>query len=255
MEPTTRQQQILAVLESEGVAAISELSVQLGVSDETIRRALKGLSENGIVEKFHGGVRMSRPPTELPFEKRLQEAAGIKARIAARTAEYICEGATVLLDNSSTACYLARELVHRERMSILTISIEVARIFAAANSHHRVILPGGELRAEDQTLTGLNTIEFLTRFTPTYFVTSVVAGSSRGCHDFDLFEAEFKQAMIPLAAQTIVMMDSSKFGKSGLIHVCNWSDVDVLVSDKVPEEIQVQLEHGHVLLVNDKDEA
>lgn len=250
MLPTKRQQQILTVLEGQGVAAISELSSQLDVSDETIRRALKGLSESGVVEKFHGGVRMARPPTEPPFEKRLQQSASIKARIAARTAEYICEGATVLLDNSSTACYLARELVHRERMSILTISLEVARIFAAANSRHRVILPGGELRAEDQTLTGLNTIEFLSEFTPTYFVTSVVAGSSRGCHDFDLFEAEFKQAMIPLAHQTIVMLDSSKFGKTGLIRVCDWADVDVLVSDHVPEEIQVQFEHGNLVLVD-----
>lgn len=254
MAPTTRQQQILSMLEHQSVAAISELSGQLNVSDETIRRALKGLSETGVVEKFHGGVRLSRPPAEPPFEKRMSEAADVKARIAARAAQYICEGATVLLDNSSTACYLARELVHRERMSILTISLEVARIFAAANSRHRVILPGGELRAEDQTLTGMQTIEYLSRFTPTYFVTSVVAGSVKGCQDFDLFEAEFKQAMIPLAAQTIVLMDSSKFGKTGLIRVCDWAEVDVLVSDKVPDEIVAQFEHGHVLLADHTDE-
>lgn len=248
MAPRTRQQQILSLLELQGNAGISELADHFDVSDETIRRDLKGLSADGIVEKFHGGVRLSRPPAELPFERRLNEAAEAKTRIAARAARHICEGATVLLDNSSSACFLARELVNRERMSILTISLEVARIFAAANSRHRVILPGGELRAEDQTLTGLRTIEFLSRFTPTYFVMSVVAGSSKGCHDFDLFEAEFKRAMIPLADQTVVLMDSGKFGKSGLIHVCDWSEVDVLVSDNVPDDVIAEFEHGHVLL-------
>lgn len=251
MAPTTRQQQILSLLEAQGIAAISEIAEKFDVSDETIRRDLKVLSADGIVEKFHGGVRLSQSSAEPPFERRLNEAADAKAKIAARAAKYICEGATVLLDNSSTACFLARELVHRERISVLTISLEIARIFASANSRHRVILPGVELRAEDQTLTGVRTIEFLSRFTPTYFVTSMVAGSPRGCYDFDLFEAEFKQAMIPQAEQTIVLMDSSKFEKSGLIRVCDWSEVDVLVSDKVPDGIAAELEHGHVLLADD----
>lgn len=251
MAPTTRQQQILHMLEGRGIASITEIAEKFDVSDETVRRDLKVLSADGIVEKFHGGVRLSQPSAEPPFARRLNEAAEEKARIAHRAAQYISEGATVLLDNSSTACFLARELVHRERLSVLTISLEIARIFAEANGRHRVILPGGELRAEDQTLTGVRTIEFLSRFTPTYFVTSVVAGSSQGCFDFDLFEAEFKQAMIPRADQTIVLMDSSKFEKSGLIQVCDWSQVDVLVSDKVPHTIASELEHGHVLLAGD----
>jgi DeoR family glycerol-3-phosphate regulon repressor len=254
MALTARQRGILTLLEGRGKASITELADHFEVSDETIRRDLKGLSGDGMVEKFHGGVRLSQPPTEPPFDRRLSEAVEAKTRIAQRAARQIREGATILLDNSSTACFLARALVDRERLSILTISLEIARIFAEANSRHRVIMPGGELRTEDRTLTGLRTIEFLSGFTPSYFVTSMVAASTRGCLDFDLFEAEFKQAMIPLADQTMVLMDSSKFGKSGLIHVCDWSQVDILVSDAVPPDFAAEFEHGHLLLTTDPDE-
>ena len=111
MAPTPRQAEILGVLKMRGKAAISELSELLEVSDETVRRDLKGLSADGLVEKFHGGVRLSISRTEPPFERRLRDAVEAKRRIARRAAAFIDEGATVLLDNSTTASFLARELV------------------------------------------------------------------------------------------------------------------------------------------------
>ncbi|WP_283192699.1 DeoR/GlpR family DNA-binding transcription regulator [Rhizobium sp. AN80A] len=243
-----RQQQILDLLGIRGRASITELAEHCDVSDETIRRDLKILSADGVVEKFHGGVRMSTPRTEPPFDRRLREQVDAKSRIGVRAASYIREGATILLDNSTTACFLARELVHREPMTILTISLEVAQIFSGSGHRHRLILPSGELRIEDRTIVGAGTIEYLSQFTPSYFVASMVAASPRGCTDFDLFEADFKRAMMARADQTIVLMDASKFGKAGLVHVCDWSQVDVLVSDNVPPDVAASIEHGHILL-------
>lgn len=254
MARSQRQEQILALLKARGKAAITFLAEEFDVSDETIRRDMKSLSADGLVEKFHGGVRLSMPRTEPPFERRLSENAAAKAAIAAETARHIREGATLLLDNSTTACFLARELARREPMTIITISLEIARILNSGEGQHRVILPGGELRKADRTLTGAGTISYLAGFTPSYFVMSVVAGSARGCQDFDLFEVEFKRAMIERADETVVMMDSGKFSKSGLIHVCDWTDVDTLVTDAIPPEIVEQIDHGHVLLAPDLPE-
>ncbi|WP_180902687.1 DeoR/GlpR family DNA-binding transcription regulator [Martelella soudanensis] len=248
MSRSVRQQQILNLLETRGRAAISFLAEEFEVSDETIRRDLKVLSGEGIVEKFHGGVRLSMPRAEPPFERRLTEASAAKAAIAARAAKHIREGATLLLDNSTTACFLARELTRREPMTILTISLEVAQILATSGKQHRVIIPGGELRSADKTIIGAGAISFLSEFTPSYFVMSVVAGSVNGCQDFDLFEVEFKRAMLSRADETILLMDSSKFSKSGLVQVCSWSDIDVLVTDHAPQEVLDQIEYGHVLL-------
>nr|WP_319249370.1 DeoR/GlpR family DNA-binding transcription regulator [uncultured Celeribacter sp.] len=254
MTRSHRQNQILALLEARGKAAITFLAEEFDVSDETIRRDMKSLSAEGLVEKFHGGVRLSTPRTEPPFERRLSENAATKAAIAARTADHIREGATLLLDNSTTACFLARELTRRDPMTILTISLEIAQILNEGDAQHRVILPGGELRKGDRTLTGPSTISYLAGFTPSYFIMSVVAGSARGTQDFDLFEVEFKRAMIERADETVVMMDSGKFSKSGLIHVCDWGQVDTLVTDAVPREIAEQIDHGHVLMAADLPE-
>lgn len=248
MARSLRQQQILTLLEERGKAAITYLAEQFDVSDETIRRDLKVLSTDGNVEKFHGGVRLSMPRSEPPFERRLREEIEAKTAIAMRAAEHIREGATILMDNSTTACFLARELVHRDQLTILTISLEIAQIFYASGNGHRVILPCGEVRGADRTIAGVGTVEYLSRFTPSYFVTSMVAGSNKGCDDFDLFEAEFKRAMIPQADETIVLMDSSKFGKPGLIHVCDWSEVDVLVTDAPPSVNLEQMEDLHLLI-------
>ncbi|WP_417254136.1 DeoR/GlpR family DNA-binding transcription regulator [Celeribacter sp.] len=248
MARTRRQEQILALLAARGKAAISFLAEEFDVSDETIRRDLKILSAERKVEKFHGGVRLPMPRSEAPFDRRLSENASIKTELAIRTAQYIREGATLLLDNSTTACFLAKELTRREPMTILTISLEIAQILNSGGSQHRVILPGGEMRQADRTLTGAGTISYLSTFSPSYFIMSVVAGSSGGCQDFDLFEVEFKRAMIARADETILMMDAGKFSKSGLIHVCDWSEIDVLVTDAAPPEITEQFDHGHLLL-------
>ncbi len=248
MARTPRQQQILAALEKSGKIAIADLAETFEVSDETIRRDLKILSAEGSVEKYHGGVRLSIPRAEPPFDHRLYDATDEKSAIATLAVSHVREGATVLLDNSSTACFFARALAYREPMTILTISLEVARILGSAGSRHRVIVPGGELRNSDRTIIGPGAIEFLSQFAPSYFVTSMVAGTSRGCFDFDLFEAEFKRAMIPLADQTMVLMDNSKFGKSGLIHVCDWSEVDILVTNSPIAELDGHLSDCEILI-------
>ena len=82
MARSLRQQQILTLLEERGKAAITYLAEQFDVSDETIRRDLKVLSTDGNVEKFHGGVRLSMPRSEAPFERRLREEIEAKTSIA-----------------------------------------------------------------------------------------------------------------------------------------------------------------------------
>ncbi|MGU3495431.1 DeoR/GlpR family DNA-binding transcription regulator [Xanthobacteraceae bacterium A53D] len=252
MSQTLRQQQIIGWLRENQASTVLDLAEHFQVSDETIRRDLKTLAESGIVEKFHGGVRLNEMAWEAPFERRLLQQAGAKKRIAAAAAELIEDGTTILLDNSSSSCFLARELAARRRgLTAITVSVEVASILSSAGPHHRIILPGGELRAEDRTLVGPSAIEFASRFTPSLFVMSVAAASAgRGCLDFDMFETEFKRAMIPLAERVMLLLDSSKYARQGLIHVCGWPAVNIFVSDAPPPEaIGHSLEHADVLIV------
>lgn len=242
-----RQQHIAEWLQEKQSATIQDLCDHFHVSDETIRRDLRQLSEHGLVEKFHGGVRFKKTRTEAPFQRRMRVMADAKMKIGIEAAKLIQDGATIFLDNSSTACFLARQLTKRSGLTIITLSLEVANILSMAGPRNRVILSGGELRAEDQTLTGAESIHFVSQFTPDICFISVVAVSAEhGCMDFDIFECDFKRAVMPLAEKVILLSDSSKFQKTGLIKVCDLSAIDTIVTDgTLPTEIVDQMKHGH----------
>lgn len=252
MTTVSRLQNLQIYLQNQSAATIAELACHFNVSDETIRRDLKRLAEKGVVEKFHGGVRLSSLIVEPPFNRRLNQAATQKALIAEHAAHVIGDSATVVLDNSTTCCYLAKQLVHRNDLTILTISLEIARIFSTAQNPHRIILPSGELRPDNQTLTGIHTLEFMSKFVPDFFVFSVAACSVQGGLDFDIFEAEFKRAMIPRTRKTMLLADASKFGKPGLMHVCDWHEIDFLITD-LPPSPDIELPNTSVLVVASSD--
>ncbi len=234
-----RQERIVDLLRATPSISTAELAQRLGVSGETIRRDLQTLAEDGIVEKFHGGASLHRDVQESPFQLRLRTNVGAKRRLARELIDLLPEGASLVLDNSSTACFIAEALAARRGLTIATPSLEVARTLAQGGDRHAVMLPGGTLRSADMTLAGGNALRFAAQLHPDYLVVSVAALSARGgCLDFDPFEVEFKQAVQPQAASVIVVADASKFEAPGLITSLRWSQVHVLVTDQaLPAEL------------------
>lgn len=230
---SARQERIVEILRSTPSITTVELSQRLAVSGETVRRDLQALADDGIVQKFHGGVSLHRDVQESPFQLRLRSNVTAKRALAQQVVELLLDGASIVLDNSSTACFIAEALGVRKGLTVATPSIEVARIVAKHGDRHSVLMPGGSLRSSDMTLAGANALRFAAQLHPDYLVASVAALSARGgCLDFDPFEVEFKQAVQPHAAKVIVAADASKFEAPGLITSLPWRDVHVLVTDQ-----------------------
>lgn len=228
-----RQERIVEILRTTPSISTFELAQRLAVSGETIRRDLQSLADEGIVQKFHGGVSLHRDVQESPFQLRLRSNVAAKRLLARQVAELLPDGASVVLDNSSTACFVAEALGVRKGLTIATPSIEVARALAAHGDRHTVLMPGGTLRASDMTLAGAAALRFATQLHPDFLVASVAAiGARGGCLDFDPFEVEFKQAVQPHAATVVVAADASKFEAPGLITSLPWPQVQVLVTDQ-----------------------
>lgn len=236
---SARQERIIEILRATPSITTVELALRLGVSGETVRRELQTMADEGMVQKFHGGVSLHRDMQESPFLLRLRTNVGIKRRLAQRVSSLLPDGASIMLDNSSTACFVAEALAERRGLTVATPSLEVARALAKSGDRHTVLLPGGTLRGSDMTLAGANALRFATQVHPDYMVVSVAALSARGgCLDFDPFEVEFKQAAAQHAGTVIVVADSSKFEAPGLITSLPWSDVHVLVTDcALPAEL------------------
>lgn len=231
---SARQQRILDWLRAGGSLSIQTLAHRLQVSGETVRRDVQGLVDAALVQRFHGGVRLHRSLQESPFEQRLRTQVAAKRQLAQAVAALVPDGASLALDNSSTACFVAQALAARRKLTVFTPSLEVARALVSAQAGHTVLMPGGVLRATDMTLTGAAALRYAAQLRPDCFVLSVAGVSEAGCLDFDPFEVEYKQCVSAQARHVVVAVDASKFAGEGLMTSLRWKEVHTLVTDAPP---------------------
>lgn len=235
MHRTARQKAILERLDSAGSASIAELMRTLGVSDETIRRDVKAMAAQGLVERVHGGVVLPDLRREPGFRKRMGQNTEAKRAIAERLAGLVGNGDSLILDSGSTTAYVARALAGHRDLLVVTNSVEIARTLADGKKGNRVCLAGGELRGDDGATFGPAALAFIAGFRLRYAVISVGAlHLEDGVLDFHLEEAEFARAAIARAARAIAVADASKFRNQAPVSVCGLERLDTVITDRPP---------------------
>lgn len=235
MYQTSRHSKLLEILKSNNICSIAELAREFGVSEETVRRDVRQLETTGQVWKMHGGVKLARSELEATYQLRVAENARLKRRIGQKAAQLVTDGMTVFIDSGTTSYWLAKSLDEVRHLTVITNAIEVARELTGRNQS-RVYFAGGELNEDYRSCFGLETQSFLQKFSPEVAFFSIGAiDSKRGMLDFHLPEAELKRAIAPLARKVMVLADSTKFTRNGLIHVLNFADIDILVTDEAPD--------------------
>lgn len=234
MNHSKRHNDILRLLQQDGTVTISDLARKLDVSLETVRRDIRPLTESGTVVKMHGAVALPSVIGEAPFEKRMRENSAAKKAIAVATAATIRDGDSIMLDTGTTTSFLARELLGHRRLTVVTNSSDIARTLSTVNGN-RVYMAGGELRSDNGAAFGISAIEFISHFTVTHAIISTGAiDAAIGVMDYDLEEAEFARAVVSCGKRTVVITDHSKFGRQGLVRVCDLGAISDLVTDKAP---------------------
>lgn len=249
MKHSKRHGEILRLLQEEGTITIARLADRLGVSLETVRRDVKPLTRHGAIIKMHGAIGLPSLAGEAPFERRMRENADAKRLIARYVVTTIRDGESVMLDTGTTTSYLARELLGHRRLTVVTNSSDIARTLATVNGN-KVYMAGGELRSDSGAAFGVSAIEFVSRFSVTHAVISVGAvDAANGIMDYDLEEAEFARMVLSRGARAIAVTDHSKFGRHGLVKVCDFAGLGELVTDRAPPaEIAARLEEAGVTL-------
>jgi len=230
-----RHTEIMRILADEGTVTISGLAARLGVSLETVRRDVRPLTENGSVLKIHGAVGLAGQVGEAPFQRRMRENADAKRRIARELAQLIRDGDSVMLDTGTTTSFVARELLGHRRLTVVTNSSDIARTLATVNGN-KVYMAGGELRSDSGAAFGNSAIDFISRFTVNSAVISAGAMNARGVMDFDFEESEFARMVLSCGERKLVVTDHTKFGRRGLVSVCDYSSFDQLITDREPPE-------------------
>lgn len=209
MLTTQRKKTILDALARDGQVLAAELSVQFGVSEDTVRRDLRELAAEGLLQRVHGGA-LPASPAVAPFAQREGLETTEKRRIARRAAQMIAPGQVAIVDGGTTSALLVSQLPADLRATIVTHSPSVA-VALAAHPSIDVILIGGRLYKHSIVAVGAAAMEGIARIhADLYFmgVTGVhpVAGLSTG--DFE--EAAIKRALAERAAETVVLASQSK---------------------------------------------
>lgn len=233
---TRRQSQIIEAAVSGGNVRIGELANLMGVSRETIRRDIRPLVQSGVLVKHHGAISQPAIGGEAPFERRMRENAREKTAIARHVAAMIADGESVMLDTGTTTSLLARELLRKSGLTIITNSSDIARTLATVNGN-RVFMAGGELHGDNGAAFGRYALEFASNFSVRHAIISIAAvDPEAGLMDHQLAEAEFARTVLSCGQQRMVVTDHTKFSRSALVKVCGFDAFDILVSDRKPPQ-------------------
>ena len=232
-----RRNEILEKLQTERRVVVSELSQFYEVSEETIRRDLEKLVNDGFAIKSYGGAVINENSNiDLPFNVRKNRNVVGKQRMAELVAEQVKDGESVILDASSTAVYIAKALKEKKNLTIITNSVEIVmELFDTPGI--TVISTGGVSREGTFALVGPQTDRMLM----SYHVDKALISckglvSGIGFMDSDELHANNKRTMLQAAREKILVADSSKFGKNAFVTVGTLQDITMLVTDEQPDE-------------------
>jgi DeoR family glycerol-3-phosphate regulon repressor len=231
-----RHAEIRRLLHDHMSASVSDLADWLAVSAETIRRDLRLLAERGEILKMHGAAALPHAVGEAPFERRMRENASGKRAIARRAAEAIADGDSIMLDTGTTTSYLARELLQKRGLTVVTNSCDIARTLSTVNGN-TVHMAGGELQGDNGAAFGNSTIAFVRRFNVRHaIITAGALDAATGVNDYNLAEAEFAATVLSRGERAVAVTDQSKFGRNALVNVCGFDALDCLVTDARPPD-------------------
>jgi DeoR family transcriptional regulator of aga operon len=232
-----RRRQILELLQTEGRVLVRELSRQFHTSLITIRKDLELLHHQGRLERTHGGALPLR--TGALNDRSLQEKERLfrqeKLRIAAAAVKMIRPGQVIILDSGTTTSAIARACAHFRSLTIVTNAINITAELAGTSVE--VILTGGTLRKNSFSLVGPLAEETLRRLSADLLFLAVDGFDVRyGLTTPNLLEARVNRAMAEAARRTVVVCDSSKFGRRSLSLIMPTSAVHETITDrKIPK--------------------
>jgi DeoR family glycerol-3-phosphate regulon repressor len=231
---SVRLGQIMGLIAQQGTMTVADLSKTLGVSEETVRRDAKVLEDRGDILKLHGSLALPHQVGEAPFERRMRENAEIKRVIAKSAVKLVADGDSLIIDTGTTTSILAQELRNRRGLTVVTNSSDIARTLATVNGN-RVYMAGGELKADNGAAFGPPAVEFISRFRVRHSFISIAAlHAVDGPMDMAFEEAELARMALSRSDSRIILSDSSKFGKTALVKVCDFSEINQLITDAMP---------------------
>lgn len=234
--PAARRKELLRLVRAHGQVTVQDLTSRFEVSGDTIRRDLDLLAEQGLLARTHGGAIAvpSKVGDDMPVAQRVHDKRETKARIGARTAQLIGDGETLLINGGSTVLAVGAALSERRHLTIVTNNLNLPGVLPAQAVDELYML-GGEVRLSLQATLGPIGFAGAGSISADTTILGVGGLSPAGLSTTRLVEATMLANMIGAARRTIVVADSTKFGRDSFVRIAGLDRIQLLVTDAEPD--------------------
>jgi DeoR family deoxyribose operon repressor len=252
-----RREKIISFLKTTNILSIRSLADMLNVSTMTIRRDLDFLSEQNIVQFYHGGAVFNPHYLEKvtnPNDYYLQQQTILhkdeKTLIAEKAAGLLIPQETIMLDSGTTIYYLARILPENQNLTIISWSLNVIEELIH-KPQNNILIQGGSYHPETQMFENIQGMDMIKNSRASKaFISAGGVHSSLGITCPFHYEVETKRAAIKYSIESVLLFDSSKFGKVCSAHMAEINDFHTIITDPgIPPEYEEFIRNAGVKLI------
>ncbi|SDD75726.1 DeoR/GlpR family DNA-binding transcription regulator [Niabella drilacis] len=243
-----RHQHIIDSLKKKGIVQVLDLCRELDVSSVTIRKDLQFLEDKNQLFRTHGGATLSNPYIgDRPVIEKVSIQSTEKEKIGQYAAGLIEPNDCILIASGTTVFYFAKHIHPKGNVTVITAALNVAMEIA----HHpgiEVIQLGGIMRKTSSSVTGIYAEKILEDFSCSKLFLGVDGIDLEfGLTTTNMMEAQLNRKMIAASRKTIVLADSSKFGKRGFGKICGLEDIEQIITDSnISQHIVDELRAGGI---------
>jgi DeoR/GlpR family transcriptional regulator of sugar metabolism len=232
-----RRQLILEMVRANGAVSLRELARVVQTSEVTVRRDVRALEAEGLLDRRHGGAVLPGGFTrESGFPQKSHLATAEKTAIADVAAGLVQEGEAVVVGAGTTTQELARRLARVPGLTVVTNSLLVAQALAHAN-RVEVVMTGGTLRGSNYALVGSGAEQSLQGLRVSRaFLSGSGLTAERGLSTSNMLSASVDRALVQAAAEVVVLADHTKLGTDTMFQTVPTDVMTRLVTDKPPPQ-------------------
>ncbi len=238
-----RQEAILEKIKQSSKVLSSELSIEMNVSEDTIRRDLKELSNQGLIRKVHGGAVIFDSHSYIPmnYNDRQTFAAKEKKIIAHKAISLLKDDMLVLIDGGTTNLEIARQLPSDLKLTVITNCLPVAMELQSNRNIHTYFL-GGELLSGVPVTVGTDTINLLSEVNAdVFFIGTRSLNVEKGLTDIDRSEVLVKRKMAEHSKKVVSVALSEKLNSVQNFNIIPIEKLDILITELSPENQALSL--------------
>jgi DeoR/GlpR family transcriptional regulator of sugar metabolism len=229
---------ILKMLETDQRVSSVQLAEILNVSDDTIRRDLNELDENGLLKKVHGGA-VPKSPSPYKLTERINISHEEKLVLGQKAQSFFKDGQVIILDNGSTNMEVARLMSPDLKATVFTTSIPIAQILCE-HPNIELFLLGGKVFKDAQNTYGTEVVELLSKIRADIFLLGVCGMHHQiGVTMPDWGESVVKRKMVEVSQKVIALVTADKLNTAENYVVCPYSQIDVMLVDNTIADSQL----------------